>query len=332
MNMILESVLERNRAVRGHERQGRLRAAFSVAAAALFLFLAMGMVDIHAETEASPPLRVMSYNIRYHTPADGINAWPHRKDSVAEMIHQRYDVDLVGLQEALKDQVEDLLRMMPGYSFLGVGRDDGREGGEYSPIFYRSDRLELLEQGHFWLSETPSEAGSKSWDSALPRIVTWGKFRDRDQDLQFYHFNSHFDHRGEQARIESSRLLLSRIQTIAEGYPVVVTADLNAQEQFLPYRILTQGTEEAGLGGKALLRDARYLSRKPHQGPTSTFTDWQKHGEPETRIDYVLVTDDLVVEEHHILTDRFDGRFPSDHLPVLAVVNFKSAGGEGEKR
>jgi endonuclease/exonuclease/phosphatase family metal-dependent hydrolase len=294
----------------------------------LGLFLFMDMANIQAQAVEASPLRVMSYNIRFNNPADGINAWPHRKEYVAELIRQRYDVELAGLQEVLKDQLDDLLRLMPGFACVGAGRDDGREGGEYSPIFYRTDRLELLEHGHFWFSETPSEPGSKSWDSALPRIVTWARFRDRKQDARFYHFNSHFDHRGEQARVESSRLLLSRIETIAAGDPVVVTLDLNAQEKFLPYRILVEATED----GKVLLRDARYASRSPHQGPTASFTDWQKHGEPETRIDYILATEHFEVKEHHILTDQFEGRYPSDHLPVLAVIRFDPAGGEGEKK
>jgi endonuclease/exonuclease/phosphatase family metal-dependent hydrolase len=332
MTMILESVSKRQSAVSANGHNGSQGGAFSTAAV-LFMavFWFMGVLNVQAQAKDSSPLRVMSYNIRFNNPADGVNAWPHRKEHVAELIRQRYEVDLAGLQEVLKGQLDDLLRLMPGFACVGVGRDDGREAGEYSPIFYRTDRLELLDQGTFWLSETPSVPGSKSWDSALTRIVTWARFRDRQEDFRFYHFNSHFDHRGEQARIESSRLLLSKIASIAAGNPVVVTADLNAQEKFLAYRILVQATEESG-GGKALLKDARYVSRSPHQGPTASFNDWQKHGEPETRIDYILVTEHFLVEEHHILTDQFDGRYPSDHLPVLAVIRFNPEGGEGDQK
>jgi endonuclease/exonuclease/phosphatase family metal-dependent hydrolase len=264
------------------------------------------------------PLRVMSYNIRYNNPADGINAWPHRKDSVAEMIGARHRADLAGLQEALRDQIDDLADRLPDHGWTGVGRDDGGDAGEFSPIFYRRERIEFLEGGTFWLSETPEVPGSRSWDAAITRIVTWARFEDRSDGGEFYVFNTHFDHRGQEARVESARLLLKRISEVSPGYPVILTGDLNVREDNPAYRILTEGEPEADAA--SVLLDARYASLTGHQGPTASFNDWVEQREPESRIDYILVRRGIRVLSHRILDDRFDGRFPSDHLPVLAEV------------
>ena len=264
------------------------------------------------------PLRVMSYNIRYDNPADGVNAWPHRKDSVAEMIDARHRADLAGLQEALREQIDDLTERLPDYGWTGLGRDDGADAGEFSPIFYRRDRLELREGGTFWLSETPEVPGSRSWDAAITRIVTWGRFKDLSDGVEFFVFNTHFDHRGQEARVESARILLRRIANVPAEYPVILTGDLNVREDNPAYLILT-GKDGETDAPPALL-DARYSSLGGHTGPTASFNDWVELREPESRIDYILVRPGVRVLSHRILDDRFDGRFPSDHLPVLAEV------------
>jgi endonuclease/exonuclease/phosphatase family metal-dependent hydrolase len=184
---------------------------------------------------APPALRVMSFNIRYDTPSDGANGWPNRKDWVASLI-RFHEADAIGVQEALARQLTDLDARLPGFARVGVGRADGKAAGEFSAIFYRTDRLELIDSGTFWLSQTPEVAGSKGWDTAIERIATWARFRDRQSGCRFVHLNTHFDHMGEEARRESARLIRRRLVTLSGGLPYVVTGDLNAAPTSVPYR------------------------------------------------------------------------------------------------
>jgi len=264
--------------------------------------------------QSSNPVRVMSYNIRYNNPGDGINAWPNRKDQVAEMIGPRHEADIVGLQEATKVQIDDLQERLPDYEWVGVGRNDGNESGEFSPIFFRTDRFELLATNTFWLSEEPEMPGSTSWDTAITRVVTWARFIDLETDRSFYHFNTHFDHRGEQAREESAKLITRRIDEIAPDLPVVVTGDFNVNDQTRAYQIMVESGR---------LDDARFVSETEHQGPTTTFNNWEELRDPETRIDYIFVSDEVTVLNHRILDDRYDGYFPSDHLPVVSDITLQ---------
>jgi endonuclease/exonuclease/phosphatase family metal-dependent hydrolase len=265
--------------------------------------------------ETAPPLRVMTFNLRYDNPGDGPNAWPLRKDWVAGLI-RFHEADVIGVQEALASMLRDLDARLPGFARVGVGRADGREGGEYSAILYRTDRLALLETGTFWLSPTPEVAGSKGWDAAIERVATWARFRDRRTGCAYLHLNTHFDHVGEQARQESARLIRRRLAALAAGLPVVVTGDLNSNPQSGAYRIFTRDTIPDALPP---LADALTVSRGGHYGPTSTWEAF-KALEPGQRIDYVLVSPRVTVLSHGILPDSWDGRFPSDHLPVLATV------------
>jgi endonuclease/exonuclease/phosphatase family metal-dependent hydrolase len=222
-----------------------------------------------------------------------------------------------GLQEAQRHQVDDLAERLPGYAWFGVGRDDGNDAGEFVAIFYRKDRLELLDQNTFWLSETPGLAGSRSWESSCPRTVTWGEFRDRGTEKRFFHFNTHFDNHSEEARRLSAKLLLRKIDEIAGDSPVIVTGDLNCGEADPPYKILTTGDEKP----ENALADAIKVSIDGHHGPSGTFSAFGKQGTPGHRIDFILVGNGVSVLQHGILAETFDGRFPSDHFPVLAEVS-----------
>jgi len=224
-----------------------------------------------------------------------------------------HHADIVGVQEALKHQLTDLEKLLPEYAWVGVGRDDGKDGGEFSAIIYRKDRFVRAETSTFWLSETPG-VPSKSCDAAYPRVVTWAKLKDTTTGKIFFHFNTHFDNRGTQAREQSARLLLQRISQIAGQHPVVVTGDFNFTESSTGYQILTGKAAE-----KSALRDARYLSQHGHHGPTSTFHEF-KALVPNMKIDYVFVKGTVQVLQHGALSDTWDGRLPSDHLPVLAEV------------
>lgn len=273
--------------------------------------------DARAAVGAAPlPLRVMTFNIRYDTPSDGVNAWPNRRDWVASLV-RFHGADVVGVQEALAHMLTDLDARLPGFARVGVGRADGRTRGEFSAILYRTDRLALLDSGTFWLSPTPEVAGSKGWDAAIERVATWARFRDRGTGCSHLHLNTHFDHMGEQARQESARLIRQRLGALAAGgLPIVVTGDLNAGPASAPYKILTSESID---GAAPPLVDAFSASRSGHYGPTSTWTAFRAI-EPGRRIDYVLVSPSLPVLAHGILPDSWEGRFPSDHLPVLAAL------------
>lgn len=256
-------------------------------------------------------MTVMTYNIRYNNPDDGENAWPNRKDHVADMMTSVYDADIIGLQEALKGQIDDLVARMPGYSWVGVGRDDGKNAGELSPIFYNTEHIDLMATNTFWLSETPHRPGSKSWDAAITRVATWAKFRDRMNDKEFYVINTHFDHVGELARVESAKMITRFVNDFEEGVPVIVTGDLNVTESSAAYSVLAES---------ARLSDARYESESGHKGPTASFSNWETLRPEESRIDYIFVSSEINVLTHRIAADRYDGRFPSDHLPVVSEI------------
>lgn len=254
-------------------------------------------------------VRVLSFNIRYDEPADGVHAWPRRADRVAGLIRDLAP-HAAGLQEALLGQVEDLATALPGYEWIGVGRDDGDEGGELSPIFYRRDRLEPVESGTFWLSPEPGRPGSVGWDADLPRIATWAVLRDRQTGGRFLLVNTHFDHRGVRARAESARLLRQRAARLGRGIPVVLTGDLNAEPEDPPLRTLTAA-------GDMRMCDARRLADRS-SGPGGTFSGFEAGQAPTRRIDYVLVSPGVDVVRHEHVVAIEEGAYPSDHLPVLA--------------
>jgi endonuclease/exonuclease/phosphatase family metal-dependent hydrolase len=281
------------------------------------LFLVSTLASAGGTPDAGTPIpsfSVMSYNIRYDNPGDGINSWDNRKEFVS-LLMRFHGADIVCIQEGLVQQVRYLHNALEGFDFCGVGRDDGKEAGEFSAIYFRKELFEHLADSTFWLSPTPSRP-SKGWDAALPRIATWAHLKIKGTDRSFFVFNTHFDHMGEMARRESARLLLSQIPRIAGKEPAIVTGDFNSTEQDSAYRILVQ----PGIRGQ-LLRDSFGISRLPHFGVTPTFYGFNARTEdPGERIDFVFVTDRMSVLRHGTLTDFRDGRFPSDHLPVLVQV------------
>lgn len=265
----------------------------------------------------STSLRMMTYNIRFDNPADGVHAWPNRKELVASVI-RFHKADIIGVQEALEYQIQDLMELLPGYDWVGVGRnEDG--GGEFSAILYRSSVVAVKAAQTFWLSESPDEPGSKSWDSSLPRIATWAHFVTSSDGRELFVLNTHFDHRGEQARLESARLLKEQVSKLANGLPVIVMGDLNATSEQPPLVLLS----DTPLSDGRSLRDGFVHSIVPHHGPASTWTGFTKI-EADRRIDYIFASEDLPIHYHAILTDKLEDRYPSDHLPVLVEVELKN--------
>lgn len=283
----------------------------------LLLLSMLALTGYHSVAQAShPTLKIMTYNIRYDNPADGINSWSQRKAFVRSLI-QFHGADVVCIQEGLIQQVRYLHDALQGFEYCGVGRDDGKEAGEFSAIFFRKEVVDLVVDSTFWLSPTPS-VPSKGWDAALPRIVTWASFRVSATRQLFFVFNTHFDHIGQTARRESARLLQDQIRRIAGKKPALVAGDFNSTESDSAYRILI-----GPVGGVPLLRDSFGISRLPHHGVAPTFFGFDaRTTDPGERIDFVFVSDSVTVLRHATLTDFRDGRFPSDHLPVLVELSF----------
>lgn len=280
------------------------------------LVVAVGLIGLSSVVlaeEGEGPVAVMSFNVRYDNPADGANAWPHRKDWVAEIIKEQADV--VGMQEVRKNQLEDLKERLPEYEFYGVGRDDGKEKGEYVPLAWKKDRFEATEKGVFWLSETQDEP-SAGWDAQLPRVTTWVRLKDKQSGVNFLAVNTHFDHRGEQARRESGTLLRKWIAEHAKGDPVILTGDFNTTLNSVPYRNLT-----AAANGTTL-HDVRE-STASLQGPESTWNGFQEVI-PGRRIDFIFATEPVEVVSYRAIDETRDGKFPSDHLPILAKLKIRA--------
>ena len=277
------------------------------------LFALLGCMTI-PQIAVAQTLTVMSWNIRYNNPGDGLNAWPHRKDWVAEIISGN-KIDIAGFQEVLVGQFEDLKQRLPDMEAYGVGRDDGKAAGELSPVFFRRDRFELLEKSTFWLSPTPDEPGSKGWDAALPRIASWLKLKDRQSGSVFFVVNTHFDHKGEKARTESAGLIVGKLQKEFSGHPVLLTGDFNTTPGTPPYQTLVHVDST----GEAAFLDTFQHSVYEPEGPNSTWNGF-KEIVPDQRIDFIFTRGSKMVLNLRILTDQRDGRFPSDHLPVVSEI------------
>jgi endonuclease/exonuclease/phosphatase family metal-dependent hydrolase len=256
-------------------------------------------------------LNVLTFNIRFDNPKDAPNDWPSRKDKVTSQI-LFHEADVIGIQEALHGQLLDMEKGMPGYKFTGVGRDDGKQKGEYSCIFYNTNRLELQASETFWLSETPTVAGSKSWDAAITRVVTWAKFKDLKTKKVFFHFNTHFDHVGQVARRESAKMLLMAVDSIAGKTPAVITGDFNAQPQDEPIRVIMDA------GNPLKLTDSKAISATVHYGPQGTFNAFGPKENADKPIDYIFLKGNWKVQQHATLSQTWEGRFSSDHFPVFA--------------
>lgn len=277
---------------------------------AVCLFLAAAGLSRADESDA---LRAMTFNIRYDNPGDGPNQWRFRRDGLAELIRDQ-NVDILGCQEALRNQIADLEERLPGYAWYGVGRDDGRERGEFVPIFYRKDRFDVLEKSSFWLSESPDQPGSRSWDAALPRVTTYMRLRDKETGAVWSVFNTHFDHRGRLARVESARLLREKVSEVPKSDRVLLLGDFNCQPSDRPYQVLTAESEES-----RRLSDARTASQTDPRGPDSTWNGFTMII-PGRRIDFIFVSGNVRVLSHEILEARMGERFLSDHLPVVVDV------------
>ncbi len=265
------------------------------------------LMVISLSASAADTLRVLSFNIRYNNAGDGVNAWPHRKDLAASVFKEN-DVDFAGLQEALVGQINDLQERLPDYAWIGVGRDDGKEKGEFSPIFYRKDRFEVVNSGTFWLSKTPEVVASKDWDAAITRVATWAKFKEIKTGKEIMFVNTHFDHVGEISRQESAKVIATKMTELANGLPTLLTGDFNTP-------LNSPGIQTILALKSPKLYNTQTQSKTPHFGGEASFTGF-KESAPRPYIDFVFATKHFKVQKHGFLILKKDDVYVSDHWPV----------------
>ncbi|WP_345990799.1 endonuclease/exonuclease/phosphatase family protein [Chryseobacterium sp. Chry.R1] len=257
----------------------------------------------------SQNLKVMSFNIRLQVESDKENAWTERKHDVQDLL-MYYHPDYFGVQEALPEQMKDLKKGLQNYNYVGVGRDDGKEEGEFSAIFYDNERLQVVKSGTFWLSETPDKP-SRGWDAACNRVCTYAVFKDRKSKKEFLAMNLHFDHVGNVARVESAELILKKIKELNPGnLPLTLSGDFNLTDNSEPIKIISQN-----------LKDSFYNSETQHYGPKGTFTGFNVNEIPKDRIDYIFVKGMKIKSHRHINDRRENLLYPSDHFPVIAELS-----------
>ncbi|RFS19652.1 endonuclease [Chitinophaga silvatica] len=301
-----------------------------------FLLLALAFV-CSVQCLIAQQMNVATYNLRNDSNTEDAregNGWKQRFPVIASLI-QFHDFDIFGTQEGLHHQLEDLKNSLPNYDYIGIGRDDGQQAGEYSAIFFKTNRFKLLKKGDFWLSTT-TDKPNKGWDAALPRICSWGQFRDLKSGLTFYFFNLHMDHIGVQARSESSKLILAKIKEMTGGQPVILTGDFNVDQTSDSYAVL----EKSGV-----LRDSYELSPIRY-ALNGTFNAFKTDSKTDSRIDHIFLSNKFSVTRYGILTDtyrskreegtkensanfpkevslsKYVAREPSDHFPVMATITW----------
>ena len=258
-------------------------------------------------------LSVMTFNMRYDNPEDGQNNWRFRRERVAGVIKAQ-EVDVLGTQELLSNQFNDLSGLLTGYQGVGVGRLDGVESGEYCAVFFRKDRFTLLDSGTFWLSETPEVVGSLGWDGACERIATWVVLRDRD-GREFFFIDTHLvDHVGQVARDEGVNLLRERIEALRGDRPVILTGDFNSE----PGSSVVAHVQKDGV-----LHDVKQVAARK-SGTEWSFSDFGQIPEAERPLlDYIFVSDGIAADLYEVLPDTLGGGYVSDHAPVMAIVKFE---------
>jgi len=252
-------------------------------------------------------IKVITYNIRYNNPEDGINAWPNRSEMVGALL-RFHEAEIIGLQEALVGQINDIQQQLPQLKKIGVGRDDGKEAGEFSPILFDSTKFKLIDFGWFWLSETPEKPGW-GWDAKYNRICTWAKLKPK-KGKEFLVLNTHFDHQSLLARAESAKLIVKKIEELnIKNLPVILMGDFNAPEKAEPIQYI-----------KKYLKDSKTISLEPPYGPSGTFNGFDFNSPLADDFDFIFVNEKVVVKKTAVLSDSKFNRYPSDHLPVFVKI------------
>jgi len=302
----------------------------------LMAVLCCYMAMAQTKNIAGSTINVATYNLRYANHGDSVNGngWGQRLPVIAQLI-RFHDFDIFGTQEGLFQQIEGLRDSLPGYTYMGIGRDDGVHAGEHSAIFYKTAMFRLLDKGNFWLSET-TDKPNKGWDAALPRICTWGKFQAISSGFIFYLFNLHMDHIGVKARAESAKLVLQKIKELDAKTPVILTGDFNVDQHNESYALINNS---------GILKDSYEITALRY-AQNGTFNSFRTDGKTDARIDHIFVSRQFTVERYGILTDTYrlknenpagesagaaspdvgsrpySARTPSDHFPVMAQLKY----------
>lgn len=277
----------------------------------LFLIFSLSMIGF----SQTFPVNVITFNIRLDVKSDSVNGWEYRKERVVKTVLLN-NVDILGTQEVLHNQLMDMEKSLSDYTWVGVGRKDGMEDGEYSPIFYNNKKFTEVGSGYFWLSETPMLAGSKGWDAACERIATWVKLKENATGKIFFVLNTHFDHVGEVARKESAKLILEKVKlyTQKKQYPAIVMGDFNSTTETGAYKTITNITNPLHL------TDSRTIASKVN-GPSWTFHDFGRQPLSERKeIDYIFVNKDVKVLSYDVIDGTKTTAYPSDHNAVMVKV------------
>lgn len=262
------------------------------------------LVVLTSLSVSSQGIKIMSYNIKLDYPKEGKNSWTNRKPFMVNQINF-YEPDVLGVQEAMPNQMKNLDSLLTDYSFVGVGRDDGKDEGEYSAIFYKKNDLEVVKSSTFWLSQTPDKV-SMGWDAVCNRVCTYALFQHKETKKKFWVFNTHFDHVGKEARTKSAVLILDKIKGLnTENHPVFLTGDFNMEPNHESIDYITQ-----------TLKDSKEVTELDF-GPEGTFNGFHFDQPVTRRIDYVFVSEDVEVNKYAVLSDSWNMQYPSDHLPVL---------------
>ena len=279
----------------------------------VLLLVIFGFLTLQSCKDKSMDLNVITFNIRLDLAFDSLNSWQYRKDVAAQII-KKYDADIIGTQEVLPNQMQDLKDRLVEYTAIGVGRDDGANKGEFSALFYKTSRFKEHDSGTFWLSETP-DIPSLGWDAAYPRIATWAILEDRLTSKKIFVINTHLDHVGKVARINGVKLMLEKAKRVAEDYPVILTGDFNSN----PYSDVVQFVlDEANSFN---LVDTRLVSNVV-KGKNTTFHDYGRIPlEKQECIDYIFVDKNFRTDSYEVIEDKLDGVYLSDHNPVVTRIS-----------
>lgn len=279
---------------------------------ALGIFFAIANTNAQSKTQSN--LNVMTFNIRYDNPGDGLNSWPNRKENALKMVRFN-EVDILGMQEVLVHQLKDFTASLTEYDAIGVGREDGKEKGEYSPILYNKNKFTLIKSGYFWLSQTP-EKPSKGWDAACERIATWVQLKNKSTGKKLFVLNTHFDHIGEVARRESVNLVKTKMAQLSEGMPQIMMGDLNATLDSPVMQSLLTADKSISLLDSKKIASVVY-------GPNWSYHDYGKIPfKDRPLIDYILVTKGITVHKYAVFAETLNDLFLSDHTPVFTNISF----------
>ncbi|NOR76450.1 MAG: endonuclease/exonuclease/phosphatase [Draconibacterium sp.] len=277
-------------------------------------FILLVLTFIFSTSFYGQDIKLMSYNIRYDNPKDGENAWPNRKETLANKI-LFYEPDVIGTQEGLGHQINFLDNKLKLYKYVGVARADIKEGGkgEFSAIFYNAFKYKKLKSGTFWLSKTPTKP-SRGWDASLNRICTYILLKNKQSGVKFWVFNTHFDHKGKIAKEKSAELIIEKIELInKQNLPIFLMGDFNLQPEESPIQYITKE-----------LNDSKFICQQPPFGPFGTYNGFDVCKKPKRRIDYIFSSkNDITVKKYAVLANVKDIKYPSDHFPVFIIAEIK---------